>query len=160
MLEQEERRACAKHADRNLTDSEAQWFEQRLQQIVADAKAEIFAHIERLQQAHVEALADAFRKYSGEFRGDIKRYIDERLAKLKTGPQGARGERGQKGEYGARGIQGKEGPRGKPGTTIEKWEIDRRSYTFWPVMSDGTTGPQLQLKSLFEQFLTDVKGSR
>ena len=32
------------------------------------------------------------------------------------------------------------------------WAVDRTSYTVTPMMSDGTTGPPLNLRGLFEQF--------
>jgi hypothetical protein len=38
-------------------------------------------------------------------------------------------------------------------------DIDRAAYTVTPVMSDGTSGPPLNLRGLFEQFLDDVGGA-
>jgi hypothetical protein len=40
---------------------------------------------------------------------------------------------------------------------IQKWHIDRDNYTAVPVMSDGREGPPLELRSLFEQFLTEAR---
>jgi hypothetical protein len=36
------------------------------------------------------------------------------------------------------------------------WTLDRAAYTVTPLMSDGTSGPPLNLRSLFEQFLEEV----
>ena len=82
---------------------------------------------------------------------------DEQLMKLRTGPQGARGVTGTKGDHGPCGPQGEIGPAGQPGATIVQWDLDRKRYSVWPVMSDGTTGPELKLRELFEQFLVDVR---
>jgi hypothetical protein len=156
-LEQEEARALAKHSDRALTDSEAEWFEQRLHQIVADATAGIYKHIEKLQQAQLDGIADAFARQNRKNRDALTRHIDEHLAKLKTGPAGPRGEKGARGEYGARGIQGKEGPQGKRGSEILSWRIDKTKYTATPVMDNGSPGAELELRELFQQFLRDVR---
>jgi hypothetical protein len=137
-----------------------------------------FANFEKL---FIESLGEAFAKERRKIRDELNRNVDEQVTKLrtgphgqrgmkgdrgeygargpegKTGPQGPRGMTGAKGEYGARGPEGKTGPQGKPGATIVKWEIDRKCYSIWPVMSDGTTGPALELRGLFEQFVSDVK---
>jgi hypothetical protein len=40
--------------------------------------------------------------------------------------------------------------------TISGWKIDRARYLATPLMSDGSDGPPLELRELFEQFLTDA----
>jgi hypothetical protein len=40
-----------------------------------------------------------------------------------------------------------------PGSVILDWEIDRASYHAVPIMSDGTLGPPLALRALFEQYI-------
>jgi hypothetical protein len=52
---------------------------------------------------------------------------------------------GQRGIAGPQGIAGKDAPR------IVKWELDVASYTATPIMGDGTKGPGLELRALFEQ---------
>jgi hypothetical protein len=42
------------------------------------------------------------------------------------------------------------------GVTICDWKIDRARYVATPVMSDGREGPPLELRGLFEQFLTEA----
>jgi hypothetical protein len=66
-----------------------------------------------------------------------------------TGKRGTAGPPGAKGERGATGPAGCDGA---PGPTIAAWEIDRTNYSATPLMSDGSTGPPLALRSLFEQF--------
>jgi hypothetical protein len=64
----------------------------------------------------------------------------------RTGPIGRTGERGEKGD------------KGDPGPVILAWEIDRAGYHAVPIMSDGTLGPPLALRALFEQFHQESRG--
>jgi hypothetical protein len=48
------------------------------------------------------------------------------------------------------------GPRGEPAPTITGWRIDREGYAVMPVLSNGTEGAPLELRSLFEQSLNEV----
>lgn len=57
---------------------------------------------------------------------------------------------------GDRGPTGIAGPPGKDATTIACWTLDRAANTVTPVMSDGTSGPPLNLRGLFEQFQDEV----
>jgi hypothetical protein len=68
----------------------------------------------------------------------------------------APGKRGVAGERGDRGPAGAAGPSGKDAATIVCWTLDRAAYTVTPIMSDGTNGPPLHLRELFEQFQDDV----
>jgi hypothetical protein len=61
--------------------------------------------------------------------------------------QGRRGQQGQRGER---------GPAGPPGPAIESWRVDRERYQATPLMSDGSEGPLLDLRPLFEQFHTEA----
>jgi hypothetical protein len=74
---------------------------------------------------------------------------------LLTSP-GKRGPARQSGEKGARGERGPPGEPGSSGATICGWKIDRARYSATPLMSDGAEGPPLELRELFEQFLTDA----
>jgi hypothetical protein len=69
---------------------------------------------------------------------------------------GKRGVAGEKGPQGDRGPAGVAGAPGKDAATIVCWTLDRASYTVSPVMSDGTSGPPLNLRELFEQFLDEA----
>lgn len=57
------------------------------------------------------------------------------------------GKSGQKGEHGARGERGPVGP---PGPVIAGWSV--RDFRAVPVFSDGSAGPALDLRALFEQY--------
>jgi len=65
--------------------------------------------------------------------------------------QGARGIAGPKGDRGPEGKQGLQGPAGASAPTIKSWKVDRRHYLAIPIMSDGSEGPALELRALFDQ---------
>jgi hypothetical protein len=68
----------------------------------------------------------------------------------------AAGKRGVAGEKGPQGERGPKGEQGESGISIARWKLDRERYIAIPVMSDGTNGPPLELRGLFEQFLHEV----
>lgn len=65
----------------------------------------------------------------------------------KTGKPGDRGERGLKGDVGAAAL------------SIIGWKDDLRSYIAIPVMSDGSEGPPLNVRSYLEQFVAETRGA-
>ena len=67
------------------------------------------------------------------------------------------GKRGPSGEKGERGPAGPRGDAGARGVTIRDWRVDRERYLATPVMSDGSDGPQLELRGLFEQFFLEAR---
>jgi hypothetical protein len=66
------------------------------------------------------------------------------------GPDWKAGPSGRKGEPGPRGQ------RGDPGPVIAAWDIDRKRFIATPVLSDGSKGPPLNLRELFEQFQAEA----
>jgi hypothetical protein len=68
----------------------------------------------------------------------------------------APGKRGVAGEKGPQAPPGLAGPSGKDAAVIVCWKIDRAAYTVTPVISDGTSGPPLNLRGLFQQFQDEV----
>ena len=66
------------------------------------------------------------------------------------------GKRGIAGPKGERGERGAKGDPGLSGATICDWKIDRARYLATPLMSDGCQGPPLELRELFQQFLTEA----
>jgi hypothetical protein len=65
------------------------------------------------------------------------------------------GKPGRKGETGPKGPRGEKGERGEAGPTTVSWQLDRVNYRVSALMSNGTVGPILELRGLFEQFLID-----
>ena len=57
---------------------------------------------------------------------------------------------------GPRGPAGIAGPTGVDAAAVVGWDIDRATYTVVPIMSDGSSGPPLNLRGLFEQFLDEA----
>jgi len=60
------------------------------------------------------------------------------------------------GERGAPGPRGEKGPQGEAGVSIVGWEIDAKDYQATPRLSDGTIGPPLAFRPLFEQFYNEA----
>jgi hypothetical protein len=71
--------------------------------------------------------------------------------------QGKRGDKGEKGQDGGRGPKGDTGSTGAPAPKLKSWKLDRTRYVAVPVMSDGSEGPPLELRGLFEQFQTETR---
>lgn len=66
----------------------------------------------------------------------------------KAGPTARRGEKGERGER---------GPRGEPqALRIVEWDIRAKTYEAFPLLSDGTLGPPIPLRALFEQFQAET----
>jgi hypothetical protein len=63
--------------------------------------------------------------------------------------------RGSRGDRGLRGERGLTGPRGERAPIIKSWQIDRATYSATPIMPDGYAGPALELRALFEQFISE-----
>ena len=68
----------------------------------------------------------------------------------------SRGSRGSRGERGFAGLMGLRGERGEATPVIQSWHVDKATYRATPVMSNGTLGPPLELRALFEQFLLET----
>jgi hypothetical protein len=51
---------------------------------------------------------------------------------------------------GQRGIAGERGAPGRDAPRIVGWVVDRGAFTVAPKLSDGSTGPVLELRALFE----------
>jgi hypothetical protein len=62
------------------------------------------------------------------------------------------------GKRGQQGPRGERGERGPSGTIINSWRIDRERYRATPLLSDGTEGPALELRPLFEQYHMESSG--
>jgi hypothetical protein len=70
----------------------------------------------------------------------------------RAGKLGPRGERGESGPRGERGLPGQAAP------TIQGWQVDREGYRATPLLSDGSEGPALELRPLFEQYHVESSG--
>jgi hypothetical protein len=91
---------------------------------------------------------------------EIAMRLEEKAARrdeAKRGPQGLKGPKGDKGD---RGVPGKNGISEtiKQTVKIERWIIDRASFTVRGVLSDGSETPVLDLRPLFEEYQAQVGG--
>jgi hypothetical protein len=69
----------------------------------------------------------------------------------RVGKPGPKGERGEPDPRGERGLPG------QARLTFLSWQIDPERYRATPLMSDGSEGPTLELRPLFEQFHTETR---
>ena len=79
----------------------------------------------------------------------------ERLTIDRTGPKGERGPPGADGREGRPGAPGPKGNRGQKGFTVAAWEIDVENYRVVPQFDDGSNGPAICMRALFEQAYVD-----
>ena len=79
------------------------------------------------------------------------------MADEKENKAGKAGKPGPKGESGEPGPPGERGLPGQAGLTIRSWQIDPERYRATPLMSDGSEGPTLELRALFEQYHTEAR---
>jgi hypothetical protein len=137
------------------TEAEAERQTELLQRLIGESESRTGERFAGLEKLFIESLGEVFGKEHGKICAEMRQHVEE-VVKLRVGPRGERGERGVKGDIGARGPEGKPG---KPGAvvTIAKWEIDRKNYSAWPVLSDGSTGAPIELRGLFEQFVHDAR---
>jgi hypothetical protein len=54
------------------------------------------------------------------------------------------------------GPRGSKGNRGPSGAKIAEWRINRECFVAVPFFSDGTAGPPLRLRDLFQEFLNQT----
>jgi hypothetical protein len=62
----------------------------------------------------------------------------------------------QQGKRGLPGPQGEPGRHGRDAAAIKSWQIDHTNYVVTPLMNDGTAGPPLYLRELFQRFLDET----
>ena len=67
------------------------------------------------------------------------------------------GKKGDRGSPGPRGETGPKGEQGPPGPIIASWEVDHEHYRARATMSDGTDGPTLDLRGMFERYHTEAR---
>jgi len=74
------------------------------------------------------------------------------------GPDWQIGPSGKKGDKGLLGERGPQGATGQDGAAAREWvavKVDRQNYSLTAIMSDGSEGPEIPLRELFDQFISD-----
>jgi len=75
------------------------------------------------------------------------------------GPDWEPGPAGCQGATGLRGSRGPRGAQGAAGKDAREWsgfKVDRENYSLTVLLADGSEGPTIPLRPLFEQFLAEV----
>jgi hypothetical protein len=70
--------------------------------------------------------------------------------------QGRAGRPGEKGEPGLRGLKGE---KRDAAPAVVEWRIASIDYVIVPFLSDGTAGPKLDLRPLFERYLIETSSA-
>jgi hypothetical protein len=170
---------------RNLTDAEMQrwcdYFEDRIakergfqRDVLAHVVAELENRAERAIEKAVERLRAAAAPRDGRslfVRGtydgdanyaalDVVALNGASFIAKRDNPGPCPGDGWQlvaaQGKRGIAGPKGEPGANGKDAPTIAGWGIDRKAYVLVPIMADGTYGPALELRELFEQFVLET----
>jgi len=114
-----------------------------------DFRDEMKAAIDQALTMKIRGTFDAKAKY---VRGDLVVRDGASFLSRCDGPGSCPGPDWQMvAKQGARGIAGPRGERGPPGAIITGWIVDRETYRITPRLSDGTLGPPLELRALFEE---------
>jgi hypothetical protein len=104
-----------------------------------------------LDQALATRVRGTFQPGTNYVRGDMVALDGGSFIARKDNPGKCPGDGWQlMAKQGQRGIAGPEGKRGPPGNIITGWIVDRGECRITPRMSDGTLGPPLELRELFE----------
>jgi hypothetical protein len=122
-----------------------------LQNTVRDLRAEVAG----LKLALAELRAD-----HAATKGDlgVAAHKLERLTLTHKGPPGERGPQGCDGREGRPGPPGPRGNRGQRTAEIVAWSVDFDNYTATPEFFDGSSGPPLNLRGMFQRYNEDVEG--
>ena len=129
----------------SLTESLGQRVKARFAELRSE-NARLETELARLRAQFAEAKA--------EF-GEAK-HILERLQITREGKRGERGPCGADGAPGPRGERGERGERGSPAPAIIEWRPDPEAFSVTAILADGSTGPMIALRSLFEAYHSAV----
>ena len=125
----------------SLTES----LSQKVKARIGEVRSEV-ARIE-LENAQLRASVAELKAKVGELT-----FVSERLRIEARGPAGERGPMGRDGPPGPRGERGSRGERGQAAPAIIEWRPDPEAFTVTAVLADGSTGPMIALRSLFESY--------
>jgi hypothetical protein len=141
-------------------------------QLIADGLRDVQVYARTERESSLNALVDVLDEWQHGIYAEVDKLHDavrayrERVAMLEgqlramtdlKGVPGKQGERGARGEPGRPGAQGAKGDAGAPGAAAPYWAgatID--GLTMTAVMSNGTLGPRISLKEMFEEFVRQM----
>jgi hypothetical protein len=115
--------------------------------------AEIRSDVARLEMENAKLRATVAELTA---KVDTLTFISERLRVENAGPIGPQGPMGRDGHEGRPGARGERGERGETGPRLAAWAIDDASFSAVPVLVDGSNGPTLHLRGMFETYNAQV----
>ena len=101
----------------------------------------------KLENARARALVAELKSQVSELA-----FVSERLRIEARGPVGERGSRGRDGPPGPRGERGSRGERGQAAPAVIEWRPDPEAFAIQAILADGSIGPMIALRSLFESY--------
>jgi hypothetical protein len=125
----------------SLTES----LSQKVKARIGEVRSEV-ARIE-LENAQLRASVAELKAKVGELT-----FVSERLRIEARGPAGERRPMGRDGPPGPRGERGSQGERGQAAPVVIEWRPDPEAFTIQAILSDGSAGPMIALRSLFESY--------
>jgi hypothetical protein len=131
---------------------ERDYFVDLLTEVVARLQREVRDETKAmLDQALATRVRGTFTPTASYVRGDMVALDGGSFVARRDKPGPCPGDGWQlMAKQGQRGIAGPEGKRGPPGNIITGWILDRGNFRVTPRLSDGSLGPALELRELFE----------
>jgi hypothetical protein len=134
--------------------------------LLADALRDVQGYAQNDCKEEIEGLAEEVVDFVMDKTGSLPnevRVLHERVAMIEgqikamtdlKGIPGRQGERGAQGTKGVRGEQGLRGEAGANGKAAPHWiGVKLDGFDLITVLSDGTLGPRISLKQMFEEFV-------
>jgi hypothetical protein len=140
----------------NLLLEERDFVESLLTHVIAGLHRDILGEVRALLDQALAQRIKGTHNPRDEYRiGDLVAKDGASFVARKDAPGACPGPDWQLvARQGQRGIAGPRGERGHDAPVIRSWELNREQYTAIPIMSDGTKGPTLELRALFEDNAT------
>jgi hypothetical protein len=138
--------------------------------LIADALRDVQIYARAERDSAIDELIGALRDWQDGVYAELDKLHDElrthreRVAMLEgqikamtnlKGVPGRQGERGARGEPGRQGVRGEKGDAGPSGTAAPHWiGVKTEGFDLITVLSDGTLGPRISLKQMFDDAVT------
>ena len=140
--------------------------------LIADGLRDVQIYARAERDSAIDELIEALRNWQDGTYEELDKLRDElrthreRVAMLEgqiksmtdlKGVPGKQGDRGPRGEPGQQGMRGEKGDAGPPGAAAPHWiGVKVEGFDLITVLSDGTLGPRVSLKQMFEEFVMMV----
>jgi hypothetical protein len=136
--------------------------------LIADGLRDVQIYARSEHESALNELVEVLREWQDGIYEELDKLHDalrthrERVAMLEgqlramtdlKGVPGKQGERGTRGEPGRQGVRGEKGDEGAPGAPAPHWiGVKIEDFDLITVLSNGTLGPRISLKQMFEAF--------